>query len=131
MLTKDTLVLITPHGDGHFSCWAANIPMDDPELLHLLEKYEAAGYSVTGDYYDVQEMVAQITPDLPVTCDFCGHTGSWDSRDDEHGELWGCGECGKVFCSKCLTDRVGHEGYRAIMYGPGNFLCPDCATNNN
>lgn len=61
------------------------------------------------------------------TCDFCRCKLEWDERDDTYGEIWGCDECGKTFCSKCLTEAVGETNYLKIMQSEGKILCPDCA----
>ena len=60
-------------------------------------------------------------------CDFCGHIQKWDDTDEVHGDMWGCEKCGKTFCSKCLKDVLGDEGYMIHMQQSELLLCPDCA----
>ena len=70
--------------------------------------------------------MAYINEDL-YACDFCGVEIKWDGKDDVHGEIWGCEECGSTFCSKCLKDAVGESGYWKIIREYDRILCPTCA----
>lgn len=60
-------------------------------------------------------------------CDFCGFVGKWDESDEAHGDLWGCEVCGATFCSKCLKDKVGTDGYKKIMRENDIITCPNCS----
>lgn len=59
-------------------------------------------------------------------CDFCGFKLPWEASDEVHGEMWGCEECGKAFCSKCFIDRFGRTEYMKMMQGSDRIYCPDC-----
>lgn len=60
-------------------------------------------------------------------CDFCGVEISWEETHPTRGDMWGCEKCGKTFCSQCLKDRIGENGYDRIMRDNDLILCPDCA----
>lgn len=70
--------------------------------------------------------MAYHSEDETYSCDLCGFRNGWDESDELHGELWGCEKCGRVFCSKCFTDRHGHKQYMDMMQGNDLILCPDC-----
>lgn len=61
------------------------------------------------------------------SCDFCDIEIEWDKTDEVHGEMWGCEVCGSTFCSKCLKEAVGEDGYRKIMQDSDLIRCPNCA----
>lgn len=66
-------------------------------------------------------------------CDFCGYEAAVDASDDVHGSMWECEDCGKHFCEKCFTDRLGRKAWQRMVYDGmiGTFdterlFCPEC-----
>lgn len=60
------------------------------------------------------------------SCDICGFESEWEVNDDVHGELWSCEKCGKIFCTKCFTDRFGSDEYLEMINNADQVHCPDC-----
>lgn len=60
------------------------------------------------------------------SCDICGFESKWEAKDDAHGELWSCEKCGRIFCTKCFTDRFGNDEYLEMINNADQVHCPDC-----
>lgn len=59
-------------------------------------------------------------------CALCGFKGRWDISYDVHGDMWGCEECGIVFCSKCFKDKFGTDAWMLMTNCCPIILCPEC-----
>lgn len=59
-------------------------------------------------------------------CNICGFMLPWDSRDDIHGTMWYCEECGELFCTKCFIDIHGIKRFATMMTFSDTIYCPEC-----
>lgn len=57
-------------------------------------------------------------------CDYCQNEFGWEDETGVYGDLVGCANCAKTFCSKCFRERMGNDISHACADGVPR--CPDC-----